>query len=1047
MNIRWIVCFKGDDNHNNTLLCTDLGEVKLKNVFSEISESTEGILTKFVISDYDSTKDSLNIRETQHNPSWNDDTADACAQGYKQIKYRTITVPVGKSLFMEVIHLTPYAQTNFTDAEVCDILEHLLIFLDNKKLILRALCQQMALDCGLYDRINSLLLGPRTEPAQLHSKLLDLALEIGKHICLSVKDHRGNAMLALTEEDINKRLLVDINLSEINRLFVPTVLITSSDFLVHNDDSLCELYANKQSDCEFTVDIELPVLPSDTAAQRLSEVLMCRFLALDSTKKIVIRFRGLECDFNLNFIHGKEIRAVFENCTLMRGSCSHTNLKELTIVNSKITASLVLPDGMEKVTLKNVNVAANGKLRLGRNCKTVVMRNVSGNICVPYLQQNFCIEFNSQWSFELSGHDDEHIGRLLIENVTISSLLVVINQSVHTVILKNIILPSNSILLLQKSVKELLLETFLGTVHLYGAVQAFGPICVEVFDGKLKVEESGIGKRTKIALERAKLTKNAHLDKKISHVDLCDVEIAAGCSLKLHGSEQRISLKNCTGTVFFANIPGFEQIKFGRTLQAEDHLGVIPVQVFLCTRTVMGRMSRLILHFLQFEETVRLCDNTKDIILKNIEIHDEYSLVVGNNFEQLTLQNCRGRVVIPGVSFSEGKQTGLLLNGGQIRIVRLSDDIYDITAENIQFTGDLAFAMRVHAAEICNAGMCAESTITFANECQNLNLQGNVACIRVLAAKTLKTLSLRGTDVSNNSQLLAVPVERFTAENVTMHHRTMSRADVPSVLTSLNIANRSTMVSITNTNVPVNITSIVRHVIRGESPLLTTPDSVFCLNEDPSVQLNELHLAHFHVHSNLEIVREILSLSLKEITAGSNSTIRVNKELESITIDNCLVNIDFTETRGLRSIVLSKTALIYNQVLHLPISYLNLSSVVIDQNVSLNECVKTAKLKDVRIEKDYTFKVNRNIHELDISGSVGIVNMSGIGGLDSMVLEQKHQIRVINSKTPNVTFLYISDYHFNNNMVLPNDIEPCFCEMLAYPRIISWYLEVTANTW
>lgn len=352
MNIIWIVCFKGGNNHKNTLLCTDLGEVKLKNVFSEISESTEGMLRKFVISDYDSTKDPLNIREAQHNQSWKDDTADAYAQGCEQIKYRTITVPVVKSLFMRIIHLTPYVQTNFTDTEVCDIIEHLLIFLDNKKLILRALCQQMVLDCGLYDRINSFFMGPCTEPVQLHSKLLDLALEMREHICLSVKDHRGNAMLALAEEDINERLLVDTNLSEINRLFVPTVLITSSDFLVHNDNSLCELYANKRSDREFTVDIELPVLPSDTAAQELSEVLMCRFLALDSTKTLIIRFRGLECDFNLNFIRGKEIRAVFENCTLMHGFGSHSDLKELTIVNSKISASLVLPDGMKKVTLK-----------------------------------------------------------------------------------------------------------------------------------------------------------------------------------------------------------------------------------------------------------------------------------------------------------------------------------------------------------------------------------------------------------------------------------------------------------------------------------------------------------------------------------------------------------------------------------------------------------------------------------------------------------------------------------------------------------------------
>lgn len=654
------------------------------------------------------------------------------------------------------------------------------------------------------------------------------------------------------------------------------------------------------------------------------------------------------------------------------------------------------------------------------------MRNVSGDICVPYLQQNFCIKFDSQWSFELSGHDDEHISRLLIENAAISGLLVVINQSVHTIILKNIILHPNSILVVQKSVKELLLEIFSGTVHLYDTVQVSGPTCVKMFYGKLKVEESRTGKRTKIALEHAKLTRNTHLSEEISHIHLYSVEIAAGCSLKLHGSEQHISLQNCTGTVFFANIPGFERIRFDRTLQMEDFLDVIPVQVFLCTRTVVGEMFRLVLHFLQFEETLRLCDSTKDIILKNVKIYDECSLVVGKNFEQLTLHNCEGRVVIPGVSFNEGKETGLLLNGGQIRIVKLSDDMYDITAKNIQFTGDLAFRMRVHAAEICNVGMCADSTITFADECQSFNLEGNVACIRTSAVKTLKTLSLRGTDISNNSHLLAVPVERFTAENVTLHHRTVSQTGAPSALISLNITNCSTIVSIANTNVPVNITSIVRNVIRDESPLLTTPNSVFCLNEDSSVQFSELHLAHFHVHSDLEIVRKILSLSLKEITADSNSTIRVNKELESITIDNCLVNIDFTGTCGLRSIVLSRTAFIYNQVLHLPINYLNLSSIVIDQDVDLNESVKIAKLKDVRIEKNHTFKVNRNIHELDISGSVGTVNMSGIGGLDNIVLEQKHQIRVFSGKTPNAVFLYISDCHFNSNVVLPNDIGTVF---------------------
>lgn len=370
--VKWILWFnsEGEQSESSTIVCDDLKDVNL----SDISEGTRGVPPEFEVADYDTVSDSLHVFRSGF---------ERCSSDH-ECRYRTVRIPVAKSLFMKVVHLTAVSDAQFSDMELYAVIRHLWALIRNKSPFLRVFAQQLLNDSELNNRLEAMreeVLGveQRTnhskEEPSFCDKLQNVMFEMSNFVSLSVSDRFGSAAIASCDSEAKP--LVCASLQHIDRFFKPRYMRMDGYFLINNHDCLCRIYEGVSSSFGLTVDVDFSDVfygvqqghsdkrvPGQVLAKELNEAFNVRFFTFDCLEVCIFRLvRVREC-LRFGNLQGKKMHIYYRESVFSSDMELPLNLKVLSIVESEIFCNLILPDSLEAITLEKVEITGIYELRI-----------------------------------------------------------------------------------------------------------------------------------------------------------------------------------------------------------------------------------------------------------------------------------------------------------------------------------------------------------------------------------------------------------------------------------------------------------------------------------------------------------------------------------------------------------------------------------------------------------------------------------------------------------------------------------------------------------
>ncbi|ELQ75688.1 putative LRR containing protein [Trachipleistophora hominis] len=382
---RWILCFKNETSGNacESLICDNLKETHLSSVVKDIFESKIASGHKFKAEEYDTSDDPLGIFQKDENscttstPQTNEQTSDengnSCVFESKTQKYMRLDVPVTKSLYMKTTKLSENNDIDLTDSEIVEFMEHLMPFLDDNSLILQLICQKLMNDYQHFeDRIRKVYCDKysNVKRSRESSSLIfdlhysDLIRKIQSVIYFYVKDKSGNVALFSETEDMENRLPVYTNLTNIGELFVPHFLKTDKNFLMKNHEHLYLLYRDtlpRNTDLVVKISPTKDFKPDTCSAcdnlrnntvEAVINILKCGFICSNWVKKLIIEFEKTESNLDSNFFGEKDINSQSDSSPMKKNIILPGNLTKVYIRNPPNNISFDIPDTLKVFVLR-----------------------------------------------------------------------------------------------------------------------------------------------------------------------------------------------------------------------------------------------------------------------------------------------------------------------------------------------------------------------------------------------------------------------------------------------------------------------------------------------------------------------------------------------------------------------------------------------------------------------------------------------------------------------------------------------------------------------
>ncbi|ELQ75058.1 putative LRR containing protein [Trachipleistophora hominis] len=1057
--IRWILWFanESDDAVIDTILCDNLEDMNLENVFVNIFESKGNItLSEFKIADYDTNEDPLGICKSGKRKRLDDDSAmeskNDCTSTNEtdkendKCKYRMIHVPVAKSLFMKIVNLTVTSEVKFSDEELYNIIEHLLTFLKDKLPFLRVLAQLFLEDSELRNKleaINSKYISRNdkkrlTKDVSFDIKFQNAIREVEYHFGLFVTDKHGNAAVVARNDDTCPLIHTDV--CSLCYFFIPSFIRMDGYFLIYNHDILCEVYENLSSDFDLTVDVDFSdvfyevnksykdnKIPMQILTEELNSAFECKFFTLDCLKTCIFRLRGVQSNPKFDAIPDKQLNLYCQECIFNETLQLPSTLKMLSISNSKICCNWTLPDTLEDVVFKKVEVEKNCKLNIGRACKQINITDSIGMIFIPYIHEIFVPQFFLNWSVELVQNGDV-VEKLTVSNAKFMNVIICVPRNIRAITLKDVSMDNEARLTLPREIKEVILEDFRGNVQFEDFVQN-GPSTIHFDNGTFR---SSVTKESddiaEVVLSNVSLDQNIFFLLNPLNNYLSYIHSDPFVPLRFDKRIKSIILCNCIGDVYFESMPYFGQLALGTNVLYERSKESIKFNAFENTQ-----LTKLVISNYYIVETVYLGLEIEEIKFENIVVADSKFVVINRNFKRLVLSNIKGCFKIPGiVSDNESDNNEIFEDPNFLEIVNVLENCYDITMKSLSFHR-LTIDMNLRTACFHNVKVSDELLI-ISQQCENLHLhdvEGPVSTPNITSYKTIKLFFLEQFDCSS---ILTATVEDFEAKGVvfskypcitpatkkiSLHSVTCDAVKNDSIL----LSEQCDDIYILCSSISMNISSIVKNISLNISIYVATR-AICSLVTSCSQNITKLKLSGNFVDGIWRIERDVNFISLLNISAEKGSILQLNENLESIRIEFSQVNVDVSSIKNLRAITLVNVeAFVYIPFKYTPVSYLRFYGVAINFEINLGSNLNTFSITRSSLTIDHAIIINRNISHLSVSKFTGVLEMSGVAGLEKVTLTKEHEIYFDKwSKRNKEGLLCIVNYKFDSSVIFSDDV-------------------------
>ncbi|ELQ74036.1 putative LRR containing protein [Trachipleistophora hominis] len=1054
MLVRWILLFEreAEDDESNFLIFKDLYEAQLKNFYEGISEICLLQIPIFKMKEYNALVDPLNIikpsglcedvdivREKSAEKDNNDHVA----------RYMTMKIPVTKSIFLKAINASLENKITLSDSEIYDILDHLILFLDNKIILRRVICQQLLNDGDLYNRLKicSMERSGSNQQKNLRFEMAykNLIAEMQNEMYVVVKDEYSNFAFVSSIDGTKSEPPLYANTLSILYHFPKCILKTTSTFIFRNRKLLYKTYNEVPfHELHIVIDIDFSDIAchilhrsdhmislSDSFKSKIRKILKCKFLTFQHVKKVILRFARMRLNFDLSFLSNPELELYIEDCVLKKGFILPKRLKKLTICDSSLSISMILPITLENISMKRSQIKTNNTLNVNIGCIVVDIEHCSGHVCVPQIEKMLNIQFGEVWSIKITLKNDECVDILKVVNGTFKNTMINISQEVKTLILKEVKFLPETQLIVRSHIESIILTRFTGTVHFHSLISN-AIISITITNGSMILSKSkqNYG-MLKFMLHSAIVMSTNEFNERVSKLDMKNVNIMNNNYIKIHKNTRNISLENISGQFLLDNIYGFQRIDLAsdgyfylRTLDQHQTFSVL---------SCLYRGNELVLENTRINNSIFLGPSIKRLKLKNIVIAENCSLRIDNDIEGLKIKDCTGKFKIPFISHEHELMINFTQSEYSLEITKTSVNAYSITAINMIIEISIFINVNISDLNLQNVLIKENAVLSLNYTCINVSLNNLKGRLNIRNSTALDTLVLHNMDFTENASILAIPINRFEACNLLLSHHVIIPcvptqfkhhesiySSMENILRGIPLNNLKNFL-LNHNRTSINLIHVLRNVGSSESRFLVN-GFVKLFNEDGLENCTKLKLKNFQILNHVEIVKDVKILHLSHVRSANGSTLRLNKEVECLRMKCTTVDIDITRAIHLKSITIWSSLFIYDCKAYQSLTYLYLSKLEIGQNVCIGNTLQTLKLHNVVIKRSCMFKIGKNVSYLSIEKSSGVMHMSGVGGLRFLVLNEKNTIRYRRAlRTPKKYAWYFADFCFEGDIQFSND--------------------------
>ncbi|ELQ73844.1 putative LRR containing protein [Trachipleistophora hominis] len=1060
---RYILWFTNDNNStdNSMLVCDNLGEVQLGKVFGNISHiSKEPIdsLSYFEMVEYDTQTDPLGVFESRDEKFTVNDFVDTMVSTGSEkpadsakYSYYLIRIPVTKRLFMKVVCPISQDKVFYSDIEFYSIIRHLILFIDNSSLFLYFFAQKLMDDPKLLSRLRAIddkeetlhdRKGDNVYDSCFEMNLTNAMFEINDLTYVAVMDDQNKVAFMSKDGGTKERLPVYVSIRNLDSLLLRQFMVMSGYFLINNYENLYKKYKKSVVERGFNIEVDFSDFfynnrrkynhenrLRQVLVKTINEVIGCKFLRLYSIEKCTFWFQGIFANVNLNLPSTAIYLIHFDNCVFEQNVILPANLKKLWIADSEIRNDLVLPNGLEELFFEKVTIAEKVELKIGKDYQLISLKGINGNVYIPGVTKNFCVKFDSSWSFELRKNENGMIEKLHMINVVFEGTGCDISYDIMNMVLENVKVSNENTIVLRKNVIKAELIEFTGLIRI-SDISQHESFIVRLNSGTCQLQRTDEGDVLELLLSNADLLTTTTLNVNMTNINKRHIYSEDGLHLKLCDSIRNICLRNCFGTLFFQDWPCFSKIMFER----KDAYG-IKHQTFHVTKSDARTIDRIVIRDFRLDGKIRFGFGVKHIELKNVKISCGSLLIIEDAFQTFTATQCRGIFQLPCISEADSPVITLREYRGYINISLCSKNVYNIIMRNMVFDTSLIIGANINNAEFSDFKV--RNYLSFTGKmCNNLTLARFDGPINLHNISSLKKLELRDLDTVNNPHILSVPAEELVAKDIIINEDIIFNSNTKKLYFGSVYKARSGNISIVfnsgckdiiieKSHPPINVTSIIRGVTAKDSVEMSSSIRCCLISSCPE-NLSKLELKDLRLSGAHRIKRNVNFVSLLNVRAWKHSTLILNENLESIRIESSSnVNIDASHVEKLVALTLTEAPMpSYDSQLYNYLTYINMSRMEINKDTAFTEGLDTIILNDVKIGKNSTIKINKNISYLTVLKTHGDIDMRGVAGLNLIRLNELHTLKLRKLQNTDDGYALVLQYfRFERDVRLPDNME------------------------
>lgn len=1037
--IKFILRFKNEttSEQDDFIIMNSLKQAKLNNIFNNISAETCTILKYFKIKDYNREEDNLGIIASNNREKNDNVTENISDDLYTKInvEYREILMPVSMSLYKKVLLMSYDSHTPLTPAEIYNVLKY-LFFMDNNRIIVGVLMKNFMEDLDIISHLFKINNGESKDAFIFKESALELTLGLtqdifGTNYCCYFKDHYGNIVKALnsSERDTNKYLPIIINLNICCIDFSYDYLKMDYKILVRNDDHLVNLFRNNRSDKKLTVDIDFTGLfkrnmSQDTIKHRISticqknvkrtfsSVFCTEFLRNDAINKIVIRISDTKYPLNITYPINKQICIHYNRCILLNIQLP-ASLTEFHITNCEIEDNLIMPEHLDILIVKNVNISTRSKLSINKQCRRIIIENTRGNIDISSVEEICDFYFGIHW-VELNFCK---IGttRLIVENAILMSDFCI--TDVQNITLKYISVLYNYSLTISDKCDSISLMNCDGNYCLPNIGKI---MLLHMYKSKFEYMPISDSNLYKLNAESVKFYSNIELSRIVASVNLKhNIMQDNNMHIKIDDNCNDVILKNCQNINFSSSpidLRVLDQCNTGYVFKYHKNGSNVKFYMKFDTQT---------------EITTLKIYNITDIHLDNGKFLNNHLLTISPDYDAIYLKNCIGAVNVHNCIMNKETLTNLKEKNYTLEIKKNEEDQYNLSILGIIFFGINKIeieAKSVYLTDVCvNIG---ESQLLLNKHCKILHMERCEGNIRTKEIKLLEKLCLYDISMFFILNYIQIPANNLIIDSTTLLFSTTIDKNVKTIeINNVDVRPGNILAITTSTCTSINITnssgSFYIDVIASE----TTRDNLFIFKKNSVLFLrmsslnnkSKLFMKHLKIEKNFVVKQGMYSIYFENITGNKTTEISINSDCLDLTVKSMKLKFDLTKAVDLAIIRQENMLLVPNSITLPSIRHLFLTNMKINNSVVLHANLKTVMCNNVTVSRKSFLTLNFDLKSIQILNCSGIFYLTEHHGLDRLLTCQKEQLII--KRNNNMQMMSLTSFSFVSNIVINDNID------------------------